>query len=115
MEPESRVPAEFQNPHNTQKYLDVLKKFYMDIYRSINDPLCFSGQLLAVNFITFDQHFKNCESTDKDSIRHTLLKTVHLKVKQNPECLLTFVDRVLKPNCDSNDSLCQDILKEMKY
>ncbi len=110
MEPDSREHN--GSPHNAQKYMDALRKFYGDIRKSIKNPMDFSEKLLEVEFITFDEHDSNCEAIDKDSVRHRLMKHVRARVQDNPQNLLTLVDKVLKPDC-SNDILCQNIMKEI--
>ncbi len=107
IEPESR-----EHNGSPQNYMDVLRKFYGDIRRSIKNPMDFSEKLLEVKFITFDEHDSNCEATDKDSVRHRLMRCIRARVQDNPQNLLTLVDKVLKPDC-SNDTLCQNIMKEI--
>ena len=112
IEPDSRQ-LHSGSPHNAQHYmLDVFRNFHGDIRRSINDPMDFSEKLLEMKWITFDVHDSNCETVDKESVRHKLMKCIRARVQDNPQNMLTLVEKVLRPDC-TNDTLCQNIMTEM--
>ena len=101
-----------RSPHNAQHYMDVFRRFYGDIRKSISNPMDFSEKLLEVEFITFDEHDSNCETVDKESVRHKLMRCIRARVQENPQNMLTLVEKVLRPDC-TNDTLCQNIMTEM--
>ena len=101
-----------RSPHNAQHYMDVFRRFYGDIRRSINNPMDFSEKLLEMKFITFDEHDKNCETVDNESVRHELMRCIRVRVQDNPQNMLTLVEKVLRPHC-TNDTLCQNIMTEL--